>query len=80
MVIMGAGRFWVLTLAPVLRQAFVLVQYGSEGEIFIQSLQWVNWIQKAWAFFTDHWRLMQGLAALVSLPLSYLCVRSTPQP
>ena len=66
--------------ASVFRQALELVQYGSEGEIFIQSLQWVNWIQKAWAFFTDHWRLMQGLAALVSLPLSYLCVRSTPQP
>lgn len=79
-VILGPLLLWVLTLAPVFRQAIDLVQYGSEGEIFIQSLQWVNWIQKAWAFFNDHWRLVQGLAALVSLPLSYLCVRSTPRP
>lgn len=79
-VILGPLLLWVLTLAPVFRQAIDLVQYGSEGEIFVQSMQWINWLQKAWNFFTDHWRLVQGLAALVSLPLSYLCVRSTRQP
>ena len=79
-VILGPLLLWVMTLAPVFRQAIDLVQYGSESEMILQGLQWINWLQKAWNFFTDHWRLIQGLAALVSLPLSYLCVRSTPQP
>lgn len=79
-VILGPLLLWVLTLAPVFRQAIDLVQYGSESEMILQGLQWINWLQKAWNFFTDHWRLIQGLAALVSLPLSYLCVRSTPRP
>lgn len=79
-VILGPLLLWVLTLAPMFRQVADLVQNGSESEIFIQGLQWVSWLQKAWNFFTEHWRLVQGLAALVSLPLSYLCVRSTPQP
>ncbi len=79
-VILGPLLLWVLTLAPVFRQAIELVQYGSESEMILQGLQWINWLQKAWNFFTDHWRLIQGLAALVSLPLSYLCVRSTPRP
>lgn len=71
---------WLLMLLPVVNQAVDLLETGTEGEIILTGMQWMKWLTDTAQFFARHWQWVQGLAALVSLPLSWLCMRSTPQP
>ena len=44
------------------------------------GLQWMQWLTSAARFAVEQWPWIQLGAAIVSLPLSYLCMRGTPQP
>lgn len=71
---------WLTLLLPVVNQAVDLIESGTEGEILLTGMQWLQWLSNAAKFLARHWQWVQGLAALISLPLSWLCMRSTPQP
>ena len=71
---------WLLMLAPVLREVSHAMESGNQGQLMVMAMQLVGWLEKAAMFIEKNWQWIQGGLALVSLPLSYLCMRSTPQP
>ncbi|MEG2314692.1 MAG: hypothetical protein RSC91_00655 [Clostridia bacterium] len=71
---------WILLVFPAVRQTIVAVENASEGELMVIGMQWLRWLADAVRFVERNWQLVQGLAALVSLPLSYWCMRTTTQP
>lgn len=78
--IVGPLVFWLLLLLPAVREALDVVESGNSNEIIITGMQWFQWANKTGGFVAKNWQWIQGAAALVSLPLSYLCMRGTQQP
>ncbi len=72
--------FILLLLVPAVQNAIDTVMYGQEKEQMLLLVQVIQWVQKAAQFLIDKWPTVQLMAALVSLPLSYLCMRDTKQP
>ncbi len=70
----------ILTLIPAVRQAVQVVENGNEGQMTLLGLQWMKYLTDVMQFIRREWPTIQLLAALGSLPLSYLCMRETPQP
>lgn len=80
-VIVGVPLILFITmLIPAVQQTIAAVESASEGEIMVMGLQWFQWLSKAAQWVESQWPWIQLGAALVSLPLSYLCMRGTPQP
>ncbi|MDD3335623.1 MAG: hypothetical protein PHI98_08890 [Eubacteriales bacterium] len=71
---------WLLMLLPAVRQVIEIAESGNQTGMMVMGIQWLGWLQNAANFFINNWQWIQGVAALVSLPLSWLCMRSTPQP
>lgn len=71
---------WVMMLLPVVRNAVELVENGNQTEIIMTGMQLLNWLSSVMQFVAKNWQWLQGLAALISLPLSWLCMRGTQQP
>lgn len=65
---------------PTIRETLKAIGNMNEGEIMKQGLLIYRWISDAMIWIGKHWKWVQLSAAGVSLPLSYLCMRNTPQP
>lgn len=69
-----------LLLVPAVNETIAALETASEGQIMMMGLKWVQWLSKAARFIAGQWQWIQLGAAVVSLPLSYLCMRGTSQP
>lgn len=67
-------------LLPVVRETIGAIESMNESEMMKQGIQWYRWISDALLWIDLHWKWIQLGAAAASLPLSYLCMRNTPQP
>lgn len=80
-VIVGVPLLLFITmLIPAIQQTLAAVENADNGEIMLMGLQWYQWLMKAAKWVMEQWPWIQLLAALVSLPLSWLCMRTTAQP
>lgn len=70
----------MLTLIPAVRQAIDVLENANEQRQILLGVQWIKYLQDAMNFIQYQWPVIQLLAAIGSLPLSYLCMRNTPQP
>ena len=70
----------LLTLLPAVREAAYVVEAGQQSEMMKLGLQWMKFFVDAGNFIRHEWKSIQLGLALTSLPLSYLCMRGTPQP
>ena len=70
----------MLMLMPFVRETAVILESGTETEIMAMGLEWMQWLARVAQFVVEQWQWIQLGAAAVSLPLSYLCMRTTPQP
>ena len=70
----------MLMLMPFVRETAVILESGTETEILAMGLEWMQWLARVAQFVVEQWQWIQLGAAAVSLPLSYLCMRTTPQP
>lgn len=70
----------ILLLVPAVNDTINALESGSTGEMTVAALNFVSWLQRTVVFIDREWPTIQLLLALLSLPLSYLCMRSTAQP
>ena len=70
----------ILMLFPAVRQAAEVVRKADENQMLILGVQWTKVLVDIAHFVQNEWQTIQLGAAVVSLPLSYLCMRNTPQP
>ena len=70
----------MLMLMPFVRETTAALESGSDVQVMAMGLEWMQWLAKFARFVTEQWQWIQLGAAAVSLPLSYLCMRTTPQP
>lgn len=70
----------MLTLIPAVRQAASVVQNANDQQMMLLGVQWMKYLVDAVHFVENEWPTLQLLAAVASLPLSYLCMRGTQQP
>ena len=70
----------ILTLIPAVRQAAQVVENANDRQMMLLGIQWMKYLADFIHFVEHEWPTIQLLAALASLPLSYLCMRNTPQP
>ena len=71
---------FMLMLMPFVSETTAALESGSEMQVMAMGLQWMQWLTSAARFAVEQWPWIQLGAAIVSLPLSYLCMRGTPQP
>ncbi len=80
-VLVGVPLVLFLTmLIPAVQQTVAALERASEGELMVMGVQWMKWLFNAVRWMERQWPWIQLCAAAASLPLSYLCMRSTPQP
>ena len=70
----------ILMLVPAVRQATSIVENADERQMLILGVQWMKYLTDFVHFVETQWPIIQLVAAVVSLPLSYLCMRNTQQP
>ena len=70
----------ILMLIPAVQNAVQVVENGTQGDMMVMGAQWMTKLIDIAKFVREQWPTIQLLAALVSLPLSYLCMRGTQQP
>ena len=70
----------LLTLLPAVRQAVDVLENANDQQRLLLGVQWMKVLMDVVNFVQNQWPLIQLGTAVVSLPLSYLCMRSTPQP
>ena len=70
----------ILTLIPAVRQAANVVENANDQQMMLLGVQWMKYAVDAVHFVEHEWPTIQLVAAFVSLPLSYLCMRDTAQP
>lgn len=70
----------ILLLIPDVRQALYLAGSANEAELITLGMRWLRILMDVADFVEHHWRALQLAGAVASLPLSYLCMRGTPQP
>ena len=70
----------ILTLIPAVRQAAQVVENANDRQMMLLGIQWMKYLADFVHFVEHEWPTIQLLGALASLPLSYLCMRNTPQP
>ena len=71
---------FMLMLMPIVNQTVAAIESGSDAQVVAAGLQWMQWLVDALRFIRDQWQWIQLGAAVVAVPLSYLCMRGTPQP
>lgn len=71
---------FMLTLMPFVRETTAALESGSDVQAMAMGLEWMQWLAKVARFVAEQWQWIQLGGAAVSLPLSYLCMRTTPQP
>ena len=72
--------FIILMLIPTVRQGLAVVNGDDQGQMVLLGLQWLQALYDILRFIEEHWYTIQFVAGIVSLPLSYLVMRSTKQP
>lgn len=70
----------ILTLIPAVRQAVSAFESSNEQQMTLLGVQWMIYLRDFATFVEREWPTIQLIAAGVSLPLSYLCMRNTAQP
>ncbi len=70
----------ILTLVPAVRQAATIVHNADERQMLLLGVQWIKVLTDIARFVQNEWQTIQLAAAVISLPLSYLCMRNTQQP
>ena len=70
----------ILMLVPAIREAVSVVENADKSEMTVLGLRWLKFFANASEFLEKQWPILQFSAAVISLPLSYLCLRGTPQP
>lgn len=70
----------ILLLVPAVNDAIAVLDSGDTGEATLAALQFANWLRQTVQFIDREWPAIQFALALLSLPLSYLCMRGTAQP
>ena len=70
----------LLTLLPAVRQAVDVLENANEQQRLLLGVQWMKILMDVVHFVENQWPWIQLGTAVISLPLSYLCMRSTPQP
>ena len=70
----------MLTLIPAVRQAADVVQNANDSQMMLLGVQWMKYLVDFANFVEHEWPTIQLVAALGSLPLSYLCMWDTAQP
>lgn len=70
----------ILLLIPDVRQAVYLAGTANEAELVTLGVKWLRVVMDIADFVQHQWRTLQLVGAVVSLPLSYLCMRGTQQP
>lgn len=71
---------FMLTLMPFIRETTAALESGMDMQIMSMGFEWMQWLAKVARFVEEKWQWIQLGAATASLPLSYLCMRTTPQP
>jgi len=72
--------FTMLMVVPTVRQTVDIAMNGRQSELIVTGMQWMRWLVDALRFMRSEWPIIQLIAAICSLPLSYLCMRNTKQP
>mgnify|MGYP001194312719 CR=1 FL=1 len=72
--------FTILMLIPAVREAVQVLESASESRMLLLGIQWMKFFRDVLIFIQHEWRTIQLVAAVISLPLSYLFMRETPQP
>ena len=70
----------MLTLFPAVRQAADMAQHANDQQMMLLGVRWMKYLMDIVNFVEHQWPLIQLGTAVASLPLSYLCMRGTPQP
>ncbi len=70
----------MLTLFPAVRQAADMAQHANDQQMMLLGVRWMKYAMDIVNFVEHQWPAIQLVTAVVSLPLSYLCMRGTPQP
>jgi hypothetical protein len=70
----------ILMLIPAVREAVQVVESADNAQITLLSLQWMKYLMDILEFIQKQWQTIQLVAAVASLPISYLLTRITPQP
>ncbi len=70
----------ILLLIPAVHETVNAAQSASQSEMMVLLLKWTQAFSRIADFITHQWQWIQLGAAVVSLPLSYWCMRSTAQP
>ncbi|HNW85955.1 MAG TPA: hypothetical protein PLP25_07760 [Candidatus Limiplasma sp.] len=70
----------ILTLIPAVRQAARVMENADDRQMMLLGIQWLKYLTDFVHFVEHEWPTLQLAGAVVSLPLSYLCMRGTPQP
>ncbi len=71
---------FILMLVPAVQEAVRAVDAADKGQLMILGVQWLKVITDIMKFIAKEWQTIQLVAAVASLPVSYLLMRSTPQP
>ena len=69
---------FMLMLMPFVRETTAAWKAARRCRSWPWALQWMQWLASAARFVVEQWQWIQLGAAAVSLPLSYLCMRSDP--
>lgn len=72
--------FIMLMIIPAVEQTVSIAIQADQSELMVMGLQWMQWLAKLLQFVREQWPTIQLIAAVVSLPLSYFCMRGTKQP
>lgn len=72
--------FMMLMIIPAVEETVSIAMQADQSELMAMGLQWMQWLAKGLQFVREQWPTIQLIAAVISLPLSYLCMRGTKQP
>ena len=70
----------ILMVVPAVRETIDIATSGRQNELLVTGMRWMGWLADALRFMRNEWPTIQLVAAIASLPLSYLCMRGTKQP
>ena len=72
--------FMILMMIPAVRNVAQVIDEGNQGKMMLEGAHWLKILTDVMKFVQTKWQYIKAGAALISLPLSYLCMRGTPQP
>lgn len=67
-------------LVPAVRETIAAVENATESQLAVLGMKWMAWLSRLTQWVERNWQWVQAGAALGCLPLSWLVMRSTPQP